>query len=92
VPEDWFNVRNGLPVTRVAFRVVAQFRQQIEHNHGETLEQLSAQGGLDWYELWCGLTARSLFPTQPVSVGECRSHVLDVVAGLYKPFERDRGS
>lgn len=81
IPEttSWFKVRNGLPVTQIAFNAVALHRRQIEHNHGETLEALSEQGGLDWYELWCGFTGRPLFPTTPHKLWDCRSHVLNTV-------------
>jgi hypothetical protein len=81
---EWFKIRNGLPVTQVAFDVVEQSRSQIERNHGKTLEELSEHGGLDWYELWCGFVGRSLQPRAPISMSECREYVLDVVARLYR--------
>jgi hypothetical protein len=82
---EWFKIRNGLPVTQIAFEVVAQFRPQIERNHGATLEELNDRGGLKWYELWCGFVGRALEPPAPMSKQECRSYVLQVVAKLYQP-------
>jgi hypothetical protein len=81
---DWFKIRCGLPVTQIAFNVVAQFRSQIERNHDTSLEELNEQGGLNWYELWCGFVGRPLQPLAPMSNAECREYVLQVVAKLYK--------
>jgi hypothetical protein len=81
-PKRWFNVMNGLPVTRISFAVVALYRARIESNHCASLEMLNETGGLDWYELWCGFHDAPLFP-RPKQRREAlmRDDVLAVVAG-----------
>lgn len=78
-PTRWFAVRDGLPVVAVGFAAVAVYRRQIEDNQGQTLEEISATGGLDWYELWAGFSGFPLFPSRPMSLAECRTIVLQIV-------------
>ena len=76
----WFSVHNGGPYRSISFDVVAQFRARIEGNHGATLEELHATGGLDFYELWCGFNDRPLFPSFPIDIETARAQVLAIVA------------
>ena len=78
-PTEWFAVLNGLPVIRIGFSAVAQHRAQIERNHGATLEELNAAGGLDWFELYCGFTGQNLFPAPKVTPEQARAWVIEQV-------------
>jgi hypothetical protein len=73
-------VRDGLPYRVIAFSAVAEYRAQFEAVFGQTLEELNAAGGLDWYELWCGFVGRPLFPTQKIDPADARAAVLARVA------------
>jgi hypothetical protein len=83
----WFRVLNGAPYVLLAWEAVAEHRAQIEFNHGQTLEDLNARGGLDWYELYCGMTGRDLFPAVKVSIEDARATVLRMVQNW--SFEHD---
>lgn len=76
----WFAVRGDPPYVGISFATVARYRGRLEDNHGQTLEALHAAGGLDFYELWCGLTDRALFPSAKITREAARLAVLaDVV-------------
>jgi hypothetical protein len=72
-------VRDGAPYTAIAFAVVARHRRQIEYNHGMTLEEIGAAGGLDWYELWCGFNRLPLFPATPIQPAVACAWILAAV-------------
>lgn len=78
-PKHWFAVFKGEPVIAIGFAAVALHRARIELNHGQTLEQLNAAGGLDWYELWCGFQGHPLSPSVAVAPDEARRMVLSCV-------------
>lgn len=82
----WFRVMNGLPVVRISFSSVAAHRVRIEDNHCQTLEQLNARGGLDWFELWCGFHDQPLFPSPARARGDMRSDVLEMVQRHAMPW------
>lgn len=44
----------------VPWDCVEPHREQIERNHGQTLEQLAQRGGLDFGELACAMAGRRL--------------------------------
>lgn len=85
-PRHWFKVMGALPYVQVDFAVVARYRARIEDNHGQTLERLNERGGLDFYELWCGLHDKPLFPEQTRDAALMRDDVLRIVtAGATEP-------
>lgn len=75
-------MRDALPYIGIDFPTVARFRSNFEANHGQTLENLRDQGGLDWIELWCGFTATPLFPSPPIDAEAARLYVLREVTRL----------
>lgn len=70
----------GLPYVGIGMAVMEAHRSDFEANHGQTLEQLRANGGLDWIELWCGLMGRPLFPSPGIGIEDARRQVLAMVA------------
>lgn len=63
----------------ISIGAVEAHRAQIERNHGLTLEQLNADGGLDWIELWCGFNDRPLYPGPYPTDDAARTFVLRAV-------------
>jgi hypothetical protein len=81
-PATRFPLREMRPYVSIPFAVMEHYRSNFEFNHGQTLEALRAQGGLDWIELWCGFTATPLFPTPPIGRDAARTFVLREVTRL----------
>lgn len=75
----WFKLRGCLPYTAIGMETLEEFRGEIEALYGQTLEELSDTGGLDWYELWCVITGRPLYPTVKIDPDICKAVVLDRV-------------
>jgi hypothetical protein len=75
----WFKVMDGGPYVKLDFDQVARHRARIEDNHGQTLERLHERGGLDFYELWCGLHDKPLFPRQTRAFDLMRQDVLRII-------------
>ena len=63
--------RSALP-----WALVEPHRAQARTNHGESLERLAEQGGLDWVDLWLVLSDQFLYPEPPITEEDARAHVL----------------
>lgn len=75
----WFKLRKCQPYTAIGIEALEQYRADIELIYGASLEELSNSGGLDWYELWCIITGRPLYPVQQVDPIICKEIVLSRV-------------
>lgn len=68
-------IRNTWPAS-IPWELVEKWREQIELNHGQTLERLNERGGLAPEELWCAAHGCDLRPI-------LRGNVPEVEAGKW---------
>lgn len=71
---------NKTMVVSVPWEFVEQARTRIELNHSQTLERLAERGGLDFYELLCGLQNKNLSYKQKINYDECIKQMEDLIS------------
>ena len=75
--------RVDIGIKTLPWKFVETATKRIEYNHSQTLERLAQRGGLDWYEILCGLKDERLRFSGPIDRLACANEVMR----LFKEWE-----
>lgn len=65
------------PPYSVPWEIIAPFQKRAKSNHGQSLEQLNARGGLSYKEMWLVLNDKPLKDFRLVNKETAKSYVIN---------------